>query len=125
MRYLLATTIALAACEPAAMMNRPIDDDVDAPACDSGQFQIVAPVEGEHYDASLDALVDETALWTQLIVTITDDIGDSYLPTAESTTYDRGVNHDTYHFELAASTRYTLAVGHCTTIQTVGFFTSP
>jgi hypothetical protein len=76
MRYVLA--IAFAACSRAAM-HRTFEDDVDAPACDIGELQIAAPVEREHYDASLDVLVDDMDLWTQLTVTISDDFGDALI----------------------------------------------
>ena len=108
----------------------PGTEDIDAFTCDSGAFSIAAPVAGEHYDKSLDVLVDESGLWTQLAVTITDDAGDSYIPIAQSTapsSLDAGIwwNRDTYHFELAPSTRYELFVSHCAASQTVSFFTSP
>ena len=110
--------------------GRPPIGDPDAPSCDIGAFQIAAPLAGIHYDKSLDVLVDESELWASLALRISDDIGDSYIPIADSSApyaKDAGSwwNLDTFHFELLADTRYTLTVSHCTNIQTVEFFTSP
>jgi len=130
-RY-LAVLVLVAGCDRGLDDPRPhpVHSDPDAGQCELGEFAIAAPVDGEHYDKSLDVLVDESELWNELSVTIADDIGDTYLPTSESTEpypADAGTwwNRDTYHFELAASTRYTLAVSHCSTYQRVAFFTSP
>ena len=134
MLRLLAPFLLLTACdwtEPdtAGPGHHPISDP-DAPTCDIGAFAIAAPRDGLHYDKSLDVLVDESELWAELTVVIGDDIGDTFLPKADSTAPypgDAGSwwNRDTFHFELASSTRYTLTVSHCTQKQTVTFFTSP
>ncbi|HEY3807219.1 MAG TPA: hypothetical protein VGL61_31675 [Kofleriaceae bacterium] len=129
-----AIALLLGACRPLPeddVAQPPFNNqDLDAGQCEPGALQIAAPVAGEHYDKSLDVLVDESALWHDISVTITDDVGDLYDPTAASTQpypADAGIwsNRDTYHFELAASTRYTLAASHCTTYESVAFFTSP
>jgi hypothetical protein len=104
--------------------------DPDAPSCDIGAYDVAVPREGIHYDKSLDAIVDESELLGSLTLTIGDDGGDTFLPTANSTApYPRDAgywwNLDRFHFELAASTRYTLTVSHCTKSQRVSFFTSP
>ena len=75
-------------------------------------------------------LVNESELWASLTLTIRDGIGNTYAPISDTTApypQDAGYwwNRDTFHFELAANTLYTLTVSHCTKIQTVEFFTSP
>ncbi|HEY1816378.1 MAG TPA: hypothetical protein VGG74_28725 [Kofleriaceae bacterium] len=129
-----AIAFLLGACRPLPdddVVQPPSNNqDLDAGQCEPGELAIAAPLAGEHYDKSLDVLVDESDLWQSISVTITDDFGDLYEPTTASTQLypaDAGTwsNRDTYHFELAASTRYTLAVSHCSTYESVPFFTSP
>src|SRR5277367_1551054 len=89
MLRMLVPALVLVACDWSPSSTdvglRPIHSDLDAPECDIGWLEIAAPLEGIHYDKSLDVLVDETELWTLLTLTIGDDIGDTYLPTMEST----------------------------------------
>ena len=132
LRIMFALVVPLAACDriPTEGDDRPPMGDPDAPSCDIGAFEVAVPREGQHYDKSLDVLVDESELWASLTLKIGDDIGDSYIPISDSTARypsDAGYwwNLDTFHFELAANTRYTLTVSHCTTSQSVSFFTSP
>lgn len=132
LRIMFALVVPLAACGgiQTDSNGRPPVGDPDAPSCDIGAFEIAVPREGLHYDKSLDVLVDESELWASLTLKIGDDVGDTYPPTSDSTApYSRDAgswwNLDTFHFELAANTRYTLTVNHCTTIQRVSFFTSP
>jgi hypothetical protein len=132
LRIMFALVLPLAACDwtQPDTNGRPSTEFPDAPSCDIGAFEIAVPREGLHYDKSLDVLVDETELWASLTLKIGDDVGDSYIPTADSSApYPRDAgswwNLDTFHFELAANTRYTLTVSHCTTSQSVSFFTSP
>ncbi|MEO8841265.1 MAG: hypothetical protein ABI591_03765 [Kofleriaceae bacterium] len=123
----LLLVLPLAACSGIQTDTPPIGDP-DAASCDLGAFEVAAPHEGLHYDKSLDVLVDETELWAELTVTIGDDGDDSFLPTSDTTAPYAGDaswwNLDTFHFELAANTRYTLTVSHCNMIQRVAFFTN-
>jgi len=132
MLRMFAPILLLAACDWTQADTggqRPIGDP-DAPSCDIGAFEIAAPRDGLHYDKSLDAVVDESELWAELTLKIGDDLGDTYVPTADTTAPypgDAGSwwNRDTFHFDLTAGTRYTLTVSHCSMSQTVTFFTSP
>lgn len=132
LRIMFALVVPLAACggiQTDSNGRSPVGDP-DAPSCDIGAFEIAVPREGLHYDKSLDVLVDESELWASLTVQIGDDVGDTYLSISDRTApYPRDAgswwNLDTFHFELAANTRYTLTVSHCTMIQRVSFFTSP
>jgi hypothetical protein len=132
LRIMFALVVPLAACEwnQPETDRPPIGDPDAALTCDLGAFDVAVPREGIHYDKSLDVQVDESELWALLTVTINDDGDNAYLPTSDTTApYPRDAgswwNLDTFHFELAANTRYTLSVSHCATVQRVSFFTSP
>ena len=133
LRIMFALVLPLAACDwtqPDTGGRAPMGEFPDAPSCDIGAYEVAVPREGQHYDKSLDVLVDESELWASLTLKIGDDNGDSYIPISDSTARypsDAGYwwNLDTFHFELAANTRYTLTVSHCTTSASVSFFTSP
>jgi hypothetical protein len=96
-----------------------------------GEFQIAAPRAGQHYDKSLDVIVDESELRYSFTVQIADDQGNSFAPISDTAVPyppDAGSwwSLDTFHFELAADTRYTATVSVCTQrSQSVEFFTSP
>jgi hypothetical protein len=96
-----------------------------------GAFEIAAPRPGLHYDKSLDVVIDESELRWSFAVAITDDLGTSFAPISDTEVpfpSDAGSwwSLDTYHFELAANTRYTATVTVCDNrTQMVEFFTSP
>lgn len=102
----------------------------DAACGDIGAFEIAAPRPELHYAPSLDVYVDEIELWAELTLVITDELGAPYAWTSDSSEpYPSGAGmwwrRDGFHYDLAASHRYTLTVSHCTTRQSVEFFTSP
>ncbi len=118
--------LMLAACAPDTAGPQALPDaDI---GCSIGTFQIKAPVEGLHYDPALDVYIDEAELQGELTLTMIDDAGTSYQSTSD--TYgpdptDSFLTLDKYVYALAPSHRYDLTVSHCTTSQTVTFFTSP
>jgi hypothetical protein len=134
MLRLLALVLMIAGCD----YNQPdtshhLNADIDASTCYAGlgEFEIAAPRPGLHYDKSLDVIIDESELRWSFTVRITDDQGNSFAPTADTEVPyppDAGSwwSLDTYHFELAANTRYTATISVCPTrTETVEFFTSP
>lgn len=123
--------VAVAACDRYTIPTpdgggRPIPDAYTS--CDIGSFLIVAPKADLHYDASMDVIVDESELQYELQLTMTDDLGQAYKYTADSSAPNPDGtfwNRDRFHYDLAAGHRYDLTVSHCQQSQTVTFFTTP
>jgi hypothetical protein len=108
--------------------TNPNDNPPEGAACDIGQFEIAAPREGLHYAPSLDVYVNETELWAELTLTMTDESGHTFSWTDDGSQPNpdsQWWNLDNFHYDLAPSSRYVLTVGHCNSNQTVTFFTSP
>ena len=133
-RLICALALPLAACGGIQSdSGHPFTGEIDSSTCTItlGDFAIAAPRAGQHYDKSLDVIVDESELRWSLTVRITDDQGHSFAPVSDDAVPfppDAGSwwSLDTFHFELAANTRYTASVSVCNgRLQTVEFFTSP
>lgn len=132
MRLLIALLCVAPACTQVA------EDDIaflpDAQSACSNTAPILAPLAGEHYSPHLLAIAEvRTAdLVPVITATVTDELGQSYVPTgpATATIIDSLYPAAQWSFELPPSGRYVLTVNGpaewanewCP--QTVTFFTS-
>jgi len=135
MRFALLLSFALVACgpDPGYPIGTPID--LDAATCVTGTFQIVAPVQGEHYATDLAVLVDFAELDPDLgdvTMSVVDDTGASYTPNDSMqipSTTQAPFYRWRFDYTLAPGRRYELIVMPveplCNpTTQSVTFFTS-
>jgi hypothetical protein len=130
LRYVLIS-FAVAACAPPDPGPTPDGGSRGLPDAYTGclgAFHVVAPVEGLHYDKSLDVYIDESELQGLENITMIDDLGTTYTSQWDTYEVDPDGNYwarDRYHFVLAAEHRYQLTVSHCDMSETITFFTSP
>jgi len=107
----------------------------DADKCMYGEFQIVAPIEGQHYDPDLAVLLDAAELspeFGDVSITMIDDTGTPYAATSTTQTPDPQPPFYDWRFDyaLAPGRRYELTVTPAEPLcngepaQTVAFFTA-
>jgi hypothetical protein len=112
---LLVSILAAAACGETSPTPRGDQPLPDAFACVDGEYQVVAPVAGEHYDPDLAVLIDFAELDPELgdvSLVVVDDAGTSYAATATSSTPSPNPPFYRWRFDytLAPGRRYELTV---------------
>jgi hypothetical protein len=123
--------LLLAACDrmPSSHVD-PVPDADIVNDCEGTTLQLVAPVEGEHYDPA--NLIAQIAISTFYVddgfsTEIYDDAGNTFQPTGAPTIADLGDDTDsaTWHFaNLAPGTRYTWDVSAVDCDRAETFFTN-
>jgi hypothetical protein len=126
--FVLLSALSLAGCGETSP-HRGYIPDPDASTCGIGAFQIAAPKPDLHYAPNVVVYVDETELWAELTLDMTDDLGTTYAWNSDGTEPYPGDaaiwwNRDSFSYQLPPSRRMTLTVSHCQDAQSVTFFTS-